>query len=139
VITAKRRYYQNKLNEFKDDSKEAEEVLKLLKKLDISKATGLDNISNKILKIAAPLEISKDQYLFCLVTAFNYLKKVKSGVPQDDTNMKKDLEHLESWLIANKLTLNTVETEYMVVGSKQRINSLVGWEKLSERRQKCKA
>jgi hypothetical protein len=40
--------------------------------------------------------------------------------------MKKDLEHLESWLIANKLTLNMVKTEYMVVGSKQRINSLVG-------------
>ena len=40
--------------------------------------------------------------------------------------MKKDLEHLESWLIANKLTLNTVKTESMVVDSKQRINSLVG-------------
>ena len=40
--------------------------------------------------------------------------------------MKKDLGHLESWLIANDLTLNTVKTEYMVVGSKQRINSLVG-------------
>ena len=40
--------------------------------------------------------------------------------------MKKDLGHLESWLIANELTLNTVKTEYMVVGSKQRINSLVG-------------
>jgi hypothetical protein len=37
-----------------------------------------------------------------------------------------DVGHLESWLIANKLTLNTVKTEYMVVGSKQRINSLVG-------------
>ncbi|CAB4016163.1 Scavenger receptor cysteine-rich type 1 M130, partial [Paramuricea clavata] len=45
--------------------------------------------------------------------------------------MKKDLEHLESWLIANKLTLNTVKTEYMVVGSKQRINSLVDTQSIT--------
>ena len=36
--------------------------------------------------------------------------------------MGKDLEKLKTcWIAANKLTLNIVKTEYMLVGSRQRI------------------
>ena len=38
--------------------------------------------------------------------------------------MEKDLKRLTIWLAANKLTLNILKTECMLVGSTQRIHSL---------------
>ncbi len=35
-----------------------------------------------------------------------------------------DLENVHQWLLANKLTLNK-DTEYMIIGSRQRISNLV--------------
>ena len=32
-----------------------------------------------------------------------------------------DLENIHQWLLANKLTLNTSKTEYMMVGSRQKL------------------
>jgi len=57
------------------------------------------------------------------------------GVYADDTNMtftacsveglrhemNADIEKLKQWLCANKLTLNILKTEYMLIGSRQRI------------------
>ena len=40
--------------------------------------------------------------------------------------MIKDLAHIANWLLANKLTLNILKSEYMLVGSRQRIASLEG-------------
>ena len=56
-------------------------VLKLLLKLDVSKATGIDQISNKILKLAGPV--------FCnqLTDLFNL--SVKSGVFPNDWKQAK--------------------------------------------------
>ena len=34
-----------------------------------------------------------------------------------------DLENVHQWLFANKLTLNKDKTEYMIIGSRQRIQS----------------
>jgi hypothetical protein len=36
-----------------------------------------------------------------------------------------DLENIHQWLLANKLTLNKDKTEYMIIGSRQRISNLV--------------
>ena len=36
-----------------------------------------------------------------------------------------DLENVHQWLLANKLTLNKDKTEYMIIGSRQRISNLV--------------
>ena len=36
-----------------------------------------------------------------------------------------DLENVHQWLLANKLTLNKDKTEYMIIGSIQRISNLV--------------
>ena len=35
-----------------------------------------------------------------------------------------DLENTHQWLWANKLTLNTSKTEYMIVGSRQRLGKI---------------
>ena len=38
--------------------------------------------------------------------------------------MSKDLKGIASWLSANRLTLNVLKTDFMVVGSRQRVASL---------------
>ena len=40
--------------------------------------------------------------------------------------MSIDLERVATWLLENKLTLNILKSEYMLVGSRQRISSLEG-------------
>ena len=39
--------------------------------------------------------------------------------------MNHDLKYVTTWLLANKLTLNILKTEYMIIGSRQRIASIV--------------
>ena len=60
---------------------ESSRVLKLLYKLDVTKATGLDQISNKVLKLAAPVIYEQ------LTEIFNL--SLKSG------------EHPDDWKLAN--------------------------------------
>jgi hypothetical protein len=38
--------------------------------------------------------------------------------------LNNDLENIHQWLLANKLTLNTSKTEYMIVGSRQRVSKI---------------
>ena len=35
-----------------------------------------------------------------------------------------DLEKLSKWLMSNRLTLNATKTEYMLIGSRQRLSTL---------------
>ena len=37
--------------------------------------------------------------------------------------INSELENLNKWLVANKLSLNIAKTEFMIIGSRQRINS----------------
>ncbi|CAB4006188.1 Hypothetical predicted protein, partial [Paramuricea clavata] len=37
--------------------------------------------------------------------------------------INSELERLKSWLITNKLSLNIAKTEFMTIGSRQRINA----------------
>ena len=39
-------------------------------------------------------------------------------------NLKHDLDNLNKWLISNKLTLNTAKTEFMLIGSRQKLSTL---------------
>jgi hypothetical protein len=41
-----------------------------------------------------------------------------------------DLENVHQWLLANKLTLNKDKTEYVIIGSIQRISNLVTGPKI---------
>ena len=38
--------------------------------------------------------------------------------------LNADLENVYQWLVANKLTLNKQKTEYMIIGSRQRISHI---------------
>ena len=38
--------------------------------------------------------------------------------------MSKDLKGIDSWLSTNRLTLNVLKTDFMVIGSRQRVASL---------------
>ena len=39
-------------------------------------------------------------------------------------NLNHDLENLNKWLISNNLTLNTAKTEFMLLGSRQKLSTL---------------
>ena len=43
-----------------------------------------------------------------------------------DNKLNDDLKVVHIWLTANKLTLNQKKTEYMIIGSRQRIDSVSG-------------
>ena len=38
--------------------------------------------------------------------------------------LNHDLENVSTWLSANKLTLNKMKTEYMIIGSNKRLNTV---------------
>ncbi|CAB4034888.1 Hypothetical predicted protein, partial [Paramuricea clavata] len=44
--------------------------------------------------------------------------------------LNADLENVHQWLLANKLTLNKQKTEYMIIGSRQRISNKIGDPKI---------
>ena len=41
-----------------------------------------------------------------------------------DETLNRDLESVNNWLVCNKLTLNATKTEFMLIGSRQRLNTL---------------
>lgn len=74
------------------------DVRRKLEQANITNAAGHDMISNKILKMAA-LSIATNTF------------------PTDA---------LFTWLCSNKLTLNTLKTDFMIIGSRQRTAALEG-------------
>jgi len=52
-------------------------------------------------------------------------------LPSRQDKMTKDLKGIASWLSINKLTLNVLKTDFMVIGSRQRVASLEGEISLS--------
>ncbi len=68
----------------------------------------------------------------------NYVSNVKVSMYADDTalyynsndiddivvKMNKDLENIRQWLIRNKLSLNVKKTDFMIIGSSQKLNRI---------------
>ena len=46
------------------------------------------------------------------------------SVEDIQNNLNVDLEKVHRWLLANKLTINTEKTEYMLIGSQQSLNDI---------------
>ena len=44
--------------------------------------------------------------------------------PELYNKLNNDLENIHQWLLANKLTLTTSKTEYMIVGSRQKLGKI---------------
>ena len=75
----------------------------------------------------------------------NFLNSCQSRMYADDThityadvdlnsiqlNLNRDLRSLNKWLISNKLTLNTAKTEFMLIGSRQKLSTLSSQPELS--------
>ncbi|CAB4021146.1 Hypothetical predicted protein [Paramuricea clavata] len=76
--------------------------------------------------------------LYAYMLEHDLLSEHQSGMYADDTNLtysgsdtnsiqfhlNEDLENINEWLISNKLTLNMTKTEYMLIGSRQRLSTL---------------
>jgi hypothetical protein len=62
----------------------------------------------------------------------------------DDLNdlqviLTSDLNNIHQWIVANKLTLNVDKTEYMIIGTRQKLkncssemNINIGWKNLTQ-------
>ena len=46
------------------------------------------------------------------------------SIPELQHDMNIDLQFLQNWLIGNRLTLNVLKTEFMLVGSRQKVATL---------------
>jgi hypothetical protein len=46
------------------------------------------------------------------------------------TKLNVDLERVHQWLLANRLTLNKEKTEYMIIGSRQRLAKIENEQEL---------
>ena len=55
------------------------------------------------------------------------LSVVGNNVLDIEQNLNQDLENVNEWLIANKLTLNQSKTEFMLIGPRQRIRIVRNW------------
>ena len=52
------------------------------------------------------------------------------SIPELEQYMNVELRYLQNWLIASMLTLNVLKTEYMLVGSRQRIATVTQGQEL---------
>ena len=96
-------------------------VRKLLAKLNERKAAGLDNIPSRLLKMAGNIIAPSLTPIF--------IKSINTGI--FPTEWKLARVTLFFWgggrgggIITNRLSLNIAKTEFMVIGSNQRIHAL---------------
>lgn len=52
-----------------------------------------------------------------------HLTLASNDVELLEENMNENLTKITEWLTANKLTLNKAKTEFMLIGSRQRLNT----------------
>ena len=53
-----------------------------------------------------------------------HLTYAGNNIHNIQTSLKEDLENVHSWLRAKKLTLNMTKTEFMLIGSRQRLTNV---------------
>ena len=54
----------------------------------------------------------------------NHWTYSNSNIHSIQSSLNEDLLNINRWLIANKLTLNVTKTEFMLIGSRQKLNNL---------------
>ena len=52
------------------------------------------------------------------------LTYASNNIHNIQTSLNEDLENVHNWLRANKLTLNMTKTEFMLIGSRQRLSTV---------------
>ena len=53
-----------------------------------------------------------------------HLTYAENDICSIEASLNQDLSHINRWLIANKLALKMTKTEFMLIGSRQKLNSL---------------
>ena len=53
-----------------------------------------------------------------------HLTYASTNIPSIQTSLNRDLSNISEWLNANKLTLNMTKTEFMLIGSRQRLSNI---------------
>ena len=76
----------------------------------------VDSFSNIEQLIKLIDDENKEFYLLGDLNAMNSVLDIEQ-------NLNQDLENVNEWLIANKLTLNHSKTKFMLIGSRQRIRT----------------
>ena len=61
----------------------------------------------------------------------SYITYADVDVNSIQLNLNHDLGNLNKWLISNKLTLNTAQTEFMLIGSRKKLSTLSSQPELS--------
>ena len=54
----------------------------------------------------------------------HYITSAGSDLHLIQSGLSHDLEKLSKWLLSNRLTLNATKTEFMLIGSRQRLSIL---------------
>jgi hypothetical protein len=62
--------------------------------------------------------------LLCLQMTQIYLSCTGQTSADIEYKISKDLENIRKWIISNQLTLNIGKTEYMIIGSKPRLEAI---------------
>ena len=52
-----------------------------------------------------------------------HLTYADNDISKIELNLNQDLVNVSEWLVVNKLTLNKSKTEFMLIGSRQRLNT----------------
>ena len=53
-----------------------------------------------------------------------HLTYASNNIHNIQTSLNEDLENVHNWLRANKLTLNMTKSEFMLIGSRQRLSTV---------------
>ena len=53
-----------------------------------------------------------------------YFRKCYYNVDQISVKLNTEIQKIHTWLTANKLTLNTTKTEFMIIGSKHNLTKV---------------
>ena len=113
-------------------STDSNQVLSHFKKLNKSKGAGLDEISSRLILDCPDLicYISMICPIVCSLCAENqcagdtHLTYSNGNIHSIQSSLNEDLLNINRWLTANKLTLNMTKTEFMLIGSRQKLNNL---------------
>ena len=62
-----------------------------------------------------------------MYTDHTHLSFAGNNIDDIDYGINQDLANVNDWLFANKLTLNKSKTEFMLIGSRQKLGTLLIW------------